>query len=163
MADETKPADAEALPKTVLDDAPPSVPETALANEPVMVTLAGREYPFKEPGNRRATQLLSEGLRIMGMHSGVFNEEMLEYDGKPGSPAPGITIVSQMCEAIEAIYPFLYDVLELSEDARADIDNKAMPAEIILAFNAINKALRRPFAGFETTTEIPTPSQTMTP
>lgn len=140
MTDEPKQVE---VPGTVLDKAPTSVPEAALANEPVKIELAGLVFEFKEPGKRHATRLLSSAMEIVTAHPGVFAGD----DG-----GDEFAMLAQQCGVIESVYPFIYDVLKIDEKAQAHIDDNAGPLEVLGALTAILGVLSAPFAGSGTTT-----------
>ena len=125
------------------------VPETAAANEPIIINLIGKEYTFKEPPRKLASAMIGNGLDIMVTHGLMLDEETNEA-------MQGIGLFKAMPELID----WVADCLLLNKTDCKKLDNEFDMQELGIAFGLIIGHLQRPFVGgLSNTEEAPTPTK----
>lgn len=119
-----------------------TVPETALDNPPVTVTLGGHTFEFAEPrGLRAARRISTSAIKLLRGH------EALVLDSASGAIGIDFGKAVSGLELLDAIQDWLYDVLPVPDKMRQEIDDKATPDEINAAFASVMEVVNRPFGG----------------
>jgi hypothetical protein len=120
-----------------------------LANEAVPIRLGSVVTEFREPGRRRARQLLrhAEPLYAQMMHMLPSNFLELDEGGKEAAFA-GLDQETKFryLDMLEGIQDYVYEACGLAPAQRETADDEATEAEIGQAFAAILEVLSRPFA-----------------
>ena len=113
-----------------------TVPETASEKKPVMISILGHDFPFKEPTRKLAGPMIGAGLEIMVKHGISFDSTTSDVEQSVG-----------VFKGLPEIIDFVADCLDMSGDDRSVFDVDYDIAETGIAFAEIIKHLQRPFAG----------------
>ena len=132
-----------------------------LENAPVNIELAGRSYPFAEPGKRRGRGLLRSMLQIVedfpglgDIAEGAGDETEPEAEEDIKTPRePTTKEAAEMLGAVDAILDFLYQAIPAAGEDRKHIDDNAGEDEIGAAFEAVVEVVQRPFENSPETAE----------
>lgn len=113
-----------------------------LANEGVVVRLAGMEFLCPEPPRRRSRGLVVEMLDIFTRYPGLDKLDLANIETEIGTnPALG----KMLLKALDEFLDFIYMAIPEAGKARKIIDDNADEEEIGTAFGAVAEVIMRPF------------------
>ena len=122
--------------QTVYDN---NVPNGALENKPIDITICGDVYQFADPVRRRARWLIGSALKI------ISDYDLMDANGLVDETSMKTAAGTLM--AMPDVLDWVYDALAIKRNARNKIEAEFDDAEVIDAYVKIMEHLQRPFVG----------------